>query len=96
MFVLPHVQGPKGDAGVVGPKAGLGPEGEKGSGGPPGPDGEDGPKGFLGPPGPPGPPGDGTKGPIFYRGRDDTYNLKKIEKVGLIVCVYTEVHRSCV
>ncbi len=75
-------QGPKGDTGSVGPKAALGPEGEKGSAGPPGPDGGDGPKGYLGPPGPPGPPGDGTKGPIFYRGRDDTYNLQKIEKVG--------------
>ena len=75
------LQGPKGDTGPIGPKGPQGPEGEKGSQGPIGPDGDDGFKGYLGPPGPPGPPGDGPKGPVFYRGRDDTYNLQKIEKV---------------
>ena len=45
-----------------------------------------GPKGFVGPQGPPGPPGDTTKG-IFYRGKEDTYNIKNIEKVCVCVCV---------
>ena len=80
-------QGIKGETGPVGPNGGRGPEGEKGSSGPTGPDGGQGPKGYLGPSGPPGPPGDGSKGPVFYRGKDDMdINLQKIEKVRVQLC----------
>lgn len=60
----------------------LGNEGPKGSSGPAGNDGLSGPLGPAGPPGPPGPPGDSIKGPaVFYRGKTEAYNLRKIERV---------------
>ena len=75
-------QGPKGGEGVDGPNGKLGDEGPKGSSGPAGDDGPAGYPGLAGPPGPPGPPGDSLKGPAtFYRGKDESFNLNKIQKV---------------
>ena len=77
-------QGPKGYIGPGGPKGKAGPEGQKGSPGPIGLNGDSGPKGPNGPSGPPGPPGDPHTGSIFYRTKDVTFDLKKLERVSLV------------
>ena len=46
-----------------------------------GDNGDPGAVGTPGHPGPVGPPGDDYAGPVFYRTKDVTFNLKKIERV---------------
>lgn len=95
--LLLYPQGPKGGEGDVGLNGRLGDEGPKGS---PGVEGDDGPDGYKGPdgaPGPPGPPGDSMKGPgTFYRGKEESFNLNKIQRVSVLhACIHGTPELLC-